>query len=130
MEIEVPRYLYIPRKTKEDKKVAINQNWYRNAHFGEKNQAKKIFKEIVQPQLLGCKYDVPITISMFINANSKRKFDLDNVASVTAKFLQDALVELGCIPEDNYEVIKRVSYEFGEIRKQPDPMTTVIINPA
>ena len=53
-----------------------------------------------------------------IYPKNKRLFDLANVHSVVAKFFEDALVESGAIPEDNYNHVVSGSYSFGEISKE------------
>ena len=40
--------------------------------------------------------------------------DLDNWSAVVTKFLQDALVEYWCIEDDNFNYIKKNSYEVIE----------------
>ena len=57
--IIVPLYITLPRKTKKDKKISLNLNWYRNVNFHTNNEVKKKFKEIVKPQLVGTKYKTP-----------------------------------------------------------------------
>lgn len=76
-------------------------NWYRNCHYITSNDVKKIFKEIVKPQLKGKKYNTPYWLSLTIYY--KRISDLDNWDAVISKFFNDALVELWCVPDDNME---------------------------
>lgn len=120
---DVPRYLQISKK----KKIALNLNWYRNAHFTESNRAKKMFTALMKEELLGLRFERPIHIELSIGAKDKRKFDLDNVGAITLKFLQDALTFYGCIPEDNYEVVKSVKSQFGGINRDKIPTTFVMI---
>jgi hypothetical protein len=49
--------------------------------------------------------------------SSNRKFDLANVLSVVQKFTDDALIELGIIPDDCYKVIPEITYKFGGVDK-------------
>ena len=46
-----------------------------------------------------------------------RKFDLDNVGSVIAKFTHDVLTEAGILVDDNYSILKELIYKFGGIDK-------------
>ncbi len=117
LEIKLPTYITIPRKTKKDKKLAINMNIYRNLHFIVENQSKKIFKEIVRHKLENVKLDIPLDINYKIFVGTKRECDIDNIGSILSKYFHDALTELGCIPDDNYNFIKKVSYEFGGYEK-------------
>lgn len=49
-----------------------------------------------------------------------RKTDVANVGSVVDKFFSDALVKSGVLPDDNYDHLPMVVYEFAEIdRKNP-----------
>jgi|TARA_B110000261_G_scaffold37581_1_gene43771 Holliday junction resolvase RusA-like endonuclease len=43
-----------------------------------------------------------------------RRTDLGNVLSVHQKYFEDALVELGCIPDDDYKHIVRTTFVFGK----------------
>ena len=58
-----------------------------------------------------------VKTTYYIYYPNKRKFDLDNVGSVTAKFFQDALVEFDKLPDDNYDYVKEVMFKFGGIDK-------------
>ena len=42
-------------------------------------------------------------------------FDLDNIGSVLSKFTHDVLTEAEIIPDDNYQVIRKLTFEFGGI---------------
>lgn len=101
-----PTYVYLPRKTKDDKKIAVNMNWYRNAYFNESNDAKKAFKEEMRSQLEGLEIPTPVTITTEIHKPTKRKLDKGNVYAVLSKFLFDALTEYGCWPDDCDDFIK------------------------
>lgn len=58
-----------------------------------------------------------IQIRFTIYPKTRRKFDVGNIGSVTEKFFADALVELGKLPDDNYEYLSGVLYQFGEVDK-------------
>jgi hypothetical protein len=47
----MPLAIYLPRKTKKDRRVAISLNVYRNLHHQINNQVKKEYKKIVQQQI-------------------------------------------------------------------------------
>ncbi|NTW91265.1 MAG: RusA family crossover junction endodeoxyribonuclease [Erysipelotrichaceae bacterium] len=99
------------------KPFMLNLNTYRNAHYQILNQAKKNFKELLKPQLYKLPILGKITIHYTIYYKDKRKFDLDNIVSVIAKFTQDALVENEIIEEDNYTIVIGSSNSFGGISK-------------
>jgi len=115
-----PTRIVLPRKTKADKVIPINLNWYRNAHYQVSNQAKKIYKQSMTNQIMPLPMFGSISISMTYFSKTKQKSDIDNWCSVNNKFFQDALVELGKLEEDNYLYVPKVSYSYGGLdpRKQ------------
>ena len=119
MKINLPLFVMIPRKTKEDKKVILNMNVYRNLHHMTNNQAKAIFKEHLQmtrhnrdrmPQ-------APYRFTYTLFQQSGRATDVANVLSIVDKFTCDALVELKVIPDDNHKILQEVVYRYGGIDK-------------
>lgn len=96
-----------------NKKFKLNLNVYRNAHHFILNTAKINFKENLiadYPEII----DITATKAILdytIIPNDNRMFDTFNTISIVDKFFCDALVQSGCLPEDNY---KHVSY--GQIR--------------
>lgn len=101
-----PFAIYLPRKTKKDKRIPINLNWFRNAMHFEVNAAKIQYKEIVRSQLEGLELKTPISATYQVFKPTKRRLDKHNVIAITAKFLLDALTECGVIPDDNDDFIK------------------------
>lgn len=92
----------------DNKKFALNLNEYRNAHFQVLNKAKIIFKEQLfysYPELKKIKAN-NLTVEYFIERNDNRIFDIMNVLSIVDKFFMDALVEIGCLPDDSYSQVK------------------------
>jgi Holliday junction resolvase RusA-like endonuclease len=120
-EINVPLRVMVGKKP-----FMLNLNTYRNAYYQILNQAKKNFKELIKPQLHKLPVLGKITIHYTIYYKDKRKFDLDNIVSVIAKFFQDALVENGIIEEDNYTIVIGSSNSFGGISKD-NPRCTIHI---
>lgn len=102
---------------RKKKNFFLNLNQYNKWHFQDKNQLKKLFKihilrEVRELQpVSSCK----ITYTIFYPTN--RKFDLDNVGSVVSKFTHDVLTEAGILVDDNYSILKELSYKFGGIDK-------------
>lgn len=104
-----------------DKKFSLNLNVYRNAHYQTLNKAKIIFKN----QLLA---DYPelkkinaskIEVGYLIERCDNKKFDTMNVISIVDKFFLDALVELGCIPDDDYNCVR---YKVIQTSAYPEKM--------
>ncbi|MFA6897200.1 MAG: hypothetical protein WCQ96_02865 [Patescibacteria group bacterium] len=110
-----PLYVDLPRKTKKDKRVMLNLNTYRNLHFIINNQAKVSYKEVMKDQLEGLKLKTPIKLKFTLWRKDKRVGDRANVLSVIEKFFCDALVEYGCLADDNDEFISGQVYETGGI---------------
>ena len=112
----MPLYLILS-KAKNGKKYHINLNNYRNWHSQVSNNLKKKYKEVVSKQFIGVKFTKPIEIKFICIRPDKRRVDRANVLSVHEKFFCDALVEYGCLPDDNDLFIIRSIYESGPIDK-------------
>lgn len=77
---------------------------------------KKKFKDEIAEEILKLPEGLDrIKIHYKIYYENARKFDLDNVVAIVSKFAQDALVELGRLPDDNYEHIVQITGTFGGI---------------
>ncbi len=109
----------LPLKVSYTKKKCfyLNLNQYRNAHYLLLNNSKKKFKEIIQGEILNLPELNEIELSYTLFVGSKRKLDISNICSIIDKYFCDALVELGKLPDDNYDYIKKISYSFGGIDK-------------
>ena len=123
MKISLPLEVMIPRKRSADKKFILNLNNYRNAYFMILNEAKVRFKDEVFAALAeeklhkSRKFNPPLAFQYTLFPKTTRKSDLGNVLSIVQKFTDDALTELGVIPEDNYDIIRTVTYAFGHVDK-------------
>jgi Holliday junction resolvase RusA-like endonuclease len=118
--ITLPLEVWIPRKTREDKKIILNLNVYRNCHHMTLNAAKremKLFVEQTAKELLE-PISSPLRFTYTIFPATGRKFDLANVAPIVQKFTDDALVEAGFIKDDNYKIVAEVNYRFGNVDKE------------
>jgi|SaaInlStandDraft_7_1057024.scaffolds.fasta_scaffold01102_8 hypothetical protein len=123
--ITVPIYLVQHYKTKKDKLLWLNMNWYRNAHYIVSNNMKRQFKEQIKEQLLWIVYYWQLTVNYKLYW--KRLSDLDNLQAVVTKFFQDALVECGCIEDDNFNYIRMNTYEVVA-QDKINPRMEVTIN--
>jgi Holliday junction resolvase RusA-like endonuclease len=99
------------------KLFTLNLNIYRNTFYQTLNRAKKEYKAIIKKQLEGLSLSPPVTITYTYYPPDKRESDLGNVLPIHAKFFEDALVESGYLPDDNYKYINQVIYKFGEVDK-------------
>lgn len=93
----------------------LNLNQYRNTHFRTLNTVKIKYKEYMRSQIAtGPKYN-KIACIYTVYPKDRRSFDLGNVCCIHQKFFEDALVELGKLPDDNYNHIPLVIYLFGKV---------------
>ena len=122
LKLDCPLVVYLPRKTKSDKPFRINLNYTRNAHFQELNQAKKLFKEIVEKILKetgqrDIRFTKPVDVTAKLYKQSNRRSDKHNFIAANTKFLYDALTELGVLVDDNDDYIKIEILEETEVDK-------------
>jgi len=109
--VNLPYFLTLGRK-----RYSCNLNQYRNSHYRLTNAMKKKFKDEIAEEILKLPEGLDrIKIHYKIYYENARKFDLDNVVAIVSKFAQDALVELGRLPDDNYEHIVQITGTFGGI---------------
>ena len=116
--IQSPLFVYLPRKTKPPRKCFINLNSYRNWHYQVSNNVKKEYADAISQQLDGLRFTSPITLSFVLYKKNKQVTDRANILSITEKFFCDALVEHGCIPDDNDKYILSTHYSTGGIDKE------------
>ena len=100
---------------RKKKNFFLNLNSYNRWHFQEKNQLKKLFKISIIKNVRELKPIDKCEITFKIFYPTKRLFDLDNVGSVLSKFTHDVLTEAEIIPDDNYQVVSKLTFEFGGI---------------
>jgi len=111
------------------KKFYLNLNAYRNADYHTLNTAKKNYKAIMSEQILKLDKMDKIHISYILYPKTKRLVDIDNVVSVHKKFFQDALVELGIIPDDDYTHVIGSSESFSHVDKDNSRVMIGITQP-
>jgi len=111
-----PLEVYLPRKTKEDKKYYLNINVYRNTHHQILNQAKVIYNKVMKEQITKLPvFEYLEEVDYIIYKKSQREFDTPNVGAVISKFFMDALVINNKIKDDNYKITPRHVIDFGGI---------------
>lgn len=81
-------------------------NTYRNLHHRISNDAKILYKELLREQLQDLIIKTPVEVTYKVFKKTNRKLDKLNVVSVVGKFLMDAIVNYGCLPDDNDDYIK------------------------
>ena len=103
----------------KSKMVSLNLNSYRNLHYQVNNKLKKLLGKALQTNchMEGSISDYPLHLEYTIYRKNNRKIDLMNAGSIIDKFVCDALIELGILPDDNVEYIKSVLFVDGGIDK-------------
>lgn len=90
------------------------------------NKAKVNFKAVMKSQISTLPELNRVTLHYALYPKTKRRTDLGNVISVVKKFLEDALVELGKLPDDDYTHIIGSSESFGAVDKH-NPRVEIMI---
>jgi hypothetical protein len=93
----------------------LNLNQYRNTHFRTLNTVKINYKLAMSEQINRSPSYNRVACIYTVYPKDRRSFDLGNVCCIHQKFFEDALVELGKLPDDNYNYIPTVIYQFGGI---------------
>ena len=113
-----PWALQIPRKTKGPKRYAMSLSNYRNQHHRSNAAAKRFYAGLMAPQVQKLpKFAEPVALTLTMYPPSRRRYDLDNWGSVTAKYFQDTLVEHKKITDDDASTIIRVTFVPGGVDK-------------
>lgn len=112
MVITCPYYITIGNK-----RHSINLNKYRNWHYQTSNKLKSLYKAAVSSQLENVRVSSCQLVLTLYKPN-KRSIDLDNGLVIHGKFFCDALVELGCIEDDNTDFITQITYKYGGIDRE------------
>jgi len=99
-------------KTKK-KKYYLNLNIMRNQVGHVINNTKKEYKRIAYGTLPTNVYYENYSLIYELFLPNRLKRDVSNVCSVIDKFFNDALVELGIVPEDNYHYLRQITYKLG-----------------
>lgn len=106
--------LYLDMGVKKIRRYYFNLNQYRNWHFLVSNKLKTQYKSLMLPQIESLRYD-KIKLELTYFKPSKRKTDRSNVLSIHEKFFCDALVESGCLEDDNDDFLESTHYYSGGI---------------
>lgn len=116
-----PLRLYLPRKTKKDKMIALSTNIYRNLHYQVNKDIKNMYSDMmvekVRDAFKECEVETPIQIEYVLYKGRNNRLDLTNFTLVIDKFFQDVLVEAGIIEDDTCEIIPRVISTYGGFDK-------------
>lgn len=122
--ISMPLFLELGKRKKT--KYYINLNNYRNWHFQANNKLKKLYKQYAFPKISKLRYHKKIKLEFVMWKYDNRHIDRANVLSIHEKFFCDALVETGCLRDDEDEYIEQTIYRTGGIDKT-NPRVDIII---
>lgn len=98
-------------------KFILNLNNYRNAHHRTLAPAKTAYKDLIWNNIPDVVMLRPVEVIYTLYAKTRRRTDISNPCSIIDKFVCDALVEKGVIPDDDYNVVKKVTYLWGGVDK-------------
>ena len=126
MKLVLPLYLIVGKG--KPKKLPLNLNHYRNAHFHVLNSMKVQFKKAISSQLTFPKLTEPVKISYVLYPPTRRELDISNVLCIVDKYLCDALVEAGLMEDDNFNHLPQVEFRFGAVDKE-NPRAEAFIQP-
>lgn len=122
--ITCPLYVDVKSGRGKPKRCYLSLNCYRNWHHRLSNDAKHEVKRLVWDQLdeldATTTLTTPIEVTITLYAPDKRERDLGNFCSMAQKFVDDAVVEYGLLPDDSVKYIKRVVYAWGGVDRE-DP---------
>jgi len=121
MIIESPLSVPVGRK-----EFILNLNHYRNAHYQTLNKAKIAYKQLIHSQIAKLPKMNKIIVHYTIYPKSRHLTDIGNVVSIHKKFFEDALVEAGKLPDDNYQHLLSSNERFGYVDKD-NPRVTISI---
>ena len=79
------------------KRISLNINWYRNAHYQTLNKTKREYEPMCGEVFKADKIRVNYTLVW----NNNRRTDFMNWIAVADKYFLDWLVSMGCIPDDD-----------------------------
>lgn len=83
-------------------KHSLNMNIYRNLHYRVLNNLKKAYAFLIEDETIKIdKVFDKIGIIYVVYKGDKRRYDINNITSVHAKFFEDALVGQGKLKDDN-----------------------------
>lgn len=100
-------------------------NWYRNAHYSEKNMAKQYFHEAVSDQ----SWESPTLKKFSVEYKlyyKNKNCDPSNIIALIEKFALDGLKECGCITDDSVKYHTGSSWIVAE-QDRDNPRCEIII---
>jgi len=125
-EISMPLAVFLPRKTMPDKKYIINKNGERNWQGFVYKEIKKAYCDIARPKIEGLWFGLPVKLTFTLWKAQNRRLDRMNPLSIHCKFFEDAMVECGCIEDDNDKFTHSHHFYTGGVDKE-NPRVDILI---
>lgn len=97
---------------RKKKTIYLNMNNIHTMHHQQYNGIKKKMKALIADMDLNDFYFEGWKVHYGIYLPDRLKRDVANVGSIVDKFVCDAIVELGHAPDDNYNYLQHVTYEY------------------
>lgn len=121
--------LRIPKNKRGDL-WTLNLNSYRNEHHRVLHLTKKAYTELclelIKEANIPPLHKVRMEVLWF--PKTKRRSDVGNVCSIVSKYFDDALVESGLLPDDDYHHIPTYTHSFGSVDPE-NPRCEITIIP-
>jgi hypothetical protein len=120
LEFEMPLYLTIPRKTKEDKKITLSSNVTNTLHHLVFAMLKKQYTEMIKSRIgqsAPWAFEGEVRCDLFFYAKAGNQDEM-NFASIASKFGDDAVQEIGFVPNDKQIKVHKVTH-MGNCPKNP-----------
>lgn len=117
MQIKMPIYWILPRKTKKDKKIPLGMNWYRNSPYFESNKVKKEYQDMVIEKIGNYKAEKQFWIC-YTFFYTRTNQDKSNFVALAEKFTLDALEKNGNIEGDTVKNHIESHSKVGEKDKE------------
>jgi len=93
----------------------LNLNNYRNAHYRTLAKAKREYARVMARQVRCLPGWNRVSVRFTLYPGSGRRVDTSNVCSIQEKFLMDAVVRAGKLPDDDFHHVVKTTYLFGEV---------------
>ena len=105
-------------KSETGKKYHINLNNYHNWHFSTRNNIKIQYQVGLRQQLNGLKFGSKVKLAFKLIRGDNIQCDRANILCLHEKFFCDAMVQYGCLPDDNNLYIEETTYRSGPVDKE------------
>ena len=118
IKINLPLFVMLPRKTKDDVKFIVNLNNFTKFHHRTIADAKIKYSELVKKAVKEIHHFNKCEIEFKYFHGNNRKLDKSNPCCIIEKFACDELTKLGFWDDDDSETIPVTKYVWGGVCKE------------